>query len=88
MKSTLIFFASAVTLFMNHAHGCGIPGTFCHSWGAKACECNGGHLLECQVTVAPIIDGQGGETEAFWTKIRNCPVPGGGGLQCVNGACS
>lgn len=38
--------------------------------------------------MAPTVDGQGGETEAFWTKIRNCPVPAGGGLQCVDGGCT
>ncbi|PYH30114.1 uncharacterized protein BO87DRAFT_446584 [Aspergillus neoniger CBS 115656] len=86
MKPILIVFTFG--LLINQAQACGIPGAFCSRWGAKACECNGGHLLECQVTVAPTVDGQGGETEAFWTKIRNCPVPAGGGLQCVDGACT
>ncbi|GKZ86001.1 hypothetical protein AnigIFM56816_000850 [Aspergillus niger] len=86
MKSILVLFAFG--LCVTQTQGCEIPGTFCIRYGAKACECNGGHQLECQVTVAPMVDGQGGETEMFWTRFRDCPVPVDGGLQCINGMCT
>lgn len=38
--------------------------------------------------MAPMVDDQGGETEMFWTRFRDCPVPADGGLQCINGMCT
>lgn len=43
MKSILVLFAFG--LFVTQTQGCEIPGTFCIRYGAKACECNGGHQV-------------------------------------------
>ncbi|PYI13281.1 hypothetical protein BO99DRAFT_438397 [Aspergillus violaceofuscus CBS 115571] len=86
MKSVLVLFA--LGLFSSQVSACATPGDYCNDWGETACECNEGYLLECTPVLAPEIDGEGGETEVLWGRVKNCPVPADGGLQCVDGACT
>jgi hypothetical protein len=34
------------------------------------------------------VDGEGDEPYSLWTRIKVCPVPADGGLQCVDAACN
>ncbi|PYH40185.1 uncharacterized protein BP01DRAFT_361471 [Aspergillus saccharolyticus JOP 1030-1] len=62
--------------------------TYCYDWGAKVCECDEGYLMECEEYLVAEVDGNGGESYGLWTRLKNCPVPADGGLQCVDGACT
>jgi hypothetical protein len=44
--------------------------------------------LEYEEYLAYEVDGEGGDPYALWTRIKVCPVPADGGLQCVDAACN
>ncbi|PYI34975.1 hypothetical protein BO86DRAFT_438049 [Aspergillus japonicus CBS 114.51] len=84
-----IFALGAFALLVIQARAaCYKSDTYCSDWGAKVCECDEGYLMECEEYLVSEVDGEGGESYALWTRLKNCPVPADGGLQCVDGACT
>lgn len=96
----LLGFAALVTL----AQGCATAYDNCpdQDGGAYACECNSGELVSPTLSPSLRLESLGSffilqlkceniehpSQQTFWQPIKNCPVPPGGGLQCVNGACT
>jgi len=82
MKLSLTSLFLGLVVFATHALACASPGEICYEGAPQACECNGGHLMNC----VEVIGDSGIHLGWYYLYGINCPKHDGQ-LQCVDGHC-